>query len=216
MTNLHRKSSEEQTSLNAFKVTRFRENKRNKRSNEVTKLATTPDHCTLPLNIFRLNTCLNGNLRLDAIRLNKCDMVTVPMHTHGDSMFRSDGFLRALLNYDYAATKSIIFLQFVKFIHAHPGTAHYVLFNYTEGRVRTEVRVPVFHSTPLVEVPDTFRIESAWMAFGWSLCGWKAPGSVHVTNFDGLHFGCQLVRHGQACGASEEIQDVIGQADPDV
>ncbi|KAJ7260748.1 hypothetical protein C8J57DRAFT_1514681 [Mycena rebaudengoi] len=68
-------------------------------------------------------------------------------------------FLRALLNYDYAATKSIIFLQFVKFIHAHPGTAHYVLFNYTEGRVRTEVRVPVFHSTPLVEVPDTFRIE---------------------------------------------------------
>jgi hypothetical protein len=31
-----------------------------------------PDHRAVPLNMFRLNTCLNGNLRLDAICLNKC------------------------------------------------------------------------------------------------------------------------------------------------
>jgi hypothetical protein len=35
-----------------------------------------PYHCTVPLNVFRLNTCLNGNLRLDAICLNKRDRVT--------------------------------------------------------------------------------------------------------------------------------------------
>jgi hypothetical protein len=144
-----------------------------------------------------------------------------------------------LLNHDYTATKSKIYLQLLLFMRSYPNEPYYIMFDYTKGGVQslqTEVRPTALRSTPSAEVRNTFvvdwedavsrvarsagKMELQLMTQIHTRRIWMVPlrtESSYVRN-ELRHIASHLLADSKTwdlAKVAEAIRDVIYQEDPD-
>ncbi|KAJ6462229.1 hypothetical protein C8R45DRAFT_1220653, partial [Mycena sanguinolenta] len=65
-----------------------------------------------------------------------------------DSSSRQRSFLRALVHHDYKKAKPILLCKQIFFKHAYPDIGFFTMFDYTEGRVKVQVKsLTIFDAT---------------------------------------------------------------------